>query len=275
MLAYLGSKGALVGFKCPSAVDISKPRQVSYKRTLGGRVKAQYGPTVRREWQVGIETSTPAEVAALQGLSGFMFGPPPWVWIDPWAQVTNLLTPEQSMPGVSNPGTWFGDVVAGGAVTIPGLGRITESLVGAGPVTFPYYGGAHDRIPVVPGQPLTVAVYGSGTGTGTVTVGLFDANGAGINTYSTNYSIDGTMRRYKHTMASVPNGAATAYIRATGFATVALPSATWTKDLADWSPGNGCRSAIVEGLSESVQLAVREVAGLRRSGLSFTVKEVG
>lgn len=275
MLAYLGPRGSLVGFKCPSSLEITKPRLVNSKVTLGGRVKALYGSRVRREWQVGIGAATPAEVAPLQALSNYLLGAPPWVWIDPWAQVTNLLAPEQSMPGKSNPGTWSGDAVAGGSVDIPGVGRVAESLVGPGPVTFPYFSGALDRFPVIPGKPVTVSVFGSGSGSGTVTLGLFDAGGAGLGTFSTSYTLGSSMKRYKHTLAQVPANAVGATIRATGFSTLALPAATWTKDLAEWSPGNGCRSSITEGLSESILLAVPGAPGLRFSNVKFLVKEVG
>ncbi|OIH86030.1 hypothetical protein BLJ79_04335 [Arthrobacter sp. UCD-GKA] len=276
MTTYIGPRGALVGFRCPSTLEISSQRPASYRRTLGGKVKAQYGHPAKREWQASIGSATPAQMAGLTALAEHLYGPPPWVWVDAWAQVTNLLQPAQSMPGAGNPGTWTGDAIAGGAVTLADGTRPVQSLAsGGGAVTFAYTNGAHDRIPVVPGLPFTGAVYGSGSGSGTVTVGFFDAAGAGLGTSSTTYALTGTPRRLHHTVAKAPTGAATAYVRATGFATLALPSATWTADLAEWTTGKGCGLVVVEGFSESVSHAVRDEPGMRRSGVSFTVKEVG
>lgn len=269
MTAYLGPAGFLAPFKCPSAVSTDQSRPSSSRTTLGGRVKAQRGPVSRRQWSVDISTATPAQVSNLHAM--VEAGTPPWVWVEPYAQVTNVYSPEQSL---LMPGTFSGaGVVEGGAVNVDGV-MAPRSVLHAtgGTVDFGYSDGAPDRPAVVPGVPVTVSAYLRGAGV----LGLSwrDWAGAVITESTTAYS-NAVLARVAMANRTPPAGAATVRIWATGAMQAAMPALTWTPDIAAWSIGRGCNRVVVDGLSEAVQLAVVAEPYMRRSGISFTVREVG
>lgn len=267
MLAYIGSRSqGLVSFKCPSAVDITSDRPVSYKTTLGGQVKAFRGPKSRRTWSVGIGTATPNEIAALQGL--LEYGTPPWVFIEPYAMVTNLLHPEQS---VLMPGTWIGSATVGGAgVTADGT-RFGRSIIASGNVDLHCRNSAYDRLPVVPGVAVSGSFYASGAGTARL---IWINAAGGTVSITTGPAITGTLTR-RIVTATPPDGAVAVQLSANGFTgTITLPAYTFTREPAVWAMGRGCNRVVVEGFSEAVQLATADPA-MRRSSISFTAREVG
>lgn len=266
MLAYLGPSGGLVPFKCPSSVEISGERPASYRVTLGGRVKGFRGAKSRRAWSAGIGTATPSEISALQAL--IEYGTPPWVWVEPYAMVTNLLHPEQS---VLLPGTWIGSATVGGAgVTADGT-RFGRSLIASGNVDLHCRASGYDRLPVVPGVPVSASVYGSGTGY----VRLVWLNSAGgFISNSDGASSTGTLTR-RTIGATPPANAVSAQLVSVGLTQITLPAYTFTKTPAVWSIGRGCNRVSVDGLSEAVQMAVADDPSMRRSSISFTVREVG
>lgn len=269
MTAYLGPAGGLVPFRCPSAVEISTERAMSYLTTLGGRVKVQRGPVTRRQWQVGLGSATPSEIANLQAL--VEAGTPPWVWADPYAQVTNMFTPEQSTLA---PGTWFGPGSSqGGAVLVEGS-NAPRTVVHAdgGTVTLGLRDGSIDRPAVVPGVPVSASLYARGAGA--LTILWHDSQGALIGSTNRPYE-HATLTRVSATNRMPPAGAVAARLVVTGARQVAMPCISWTVDAPAWSIGRGCTRAVAEGLSESVQIAVRDSSALRRSALTFTVREVG
>lgn len=269
MDAFLGSGGILVPFKCPSDVGITSDRPSTYRTTLGGRVKAQRGPASRRQWSVDLSTATPAQVANLQAL--VEGGKPPWVWVEPYAQVTNLLSPEQS---VLAPGTWAGaGVVQGGAVlTADGVytPRTLQHATG-GTMDFAYRAGSPDRPPVSPGLPVAWSLHLRGQGL--LRLSFRDWAGQIISDRNTAYN---NIALTKTTYTSVaPPGAAAVHLSATGALEAALPVLSWTVDAPAWSIGRGCNRVSSDGLSEAVQLAVRDAPDMRRSSISFTLTEVG
>lgn len=269
MTAYLGAAGSLVPFKCPSSVGIGAARPSSARLTLGGRVKVQRGALSRREWSVDIGTATPDEIANLQALE--LGGTPPWVWVEPYAQVTNMFSPEQSvlLSGTYSGAGW----VEGGAVSVDGASapRSASHSTG-GTVDFGFRGGVSDRPVVVSGVPVTVSVYARGAGV--FGVSWRDWANAVISESTTAYS-SATLTRQSRAGLVPPAGAATARVWVTGAFQVAMPALSWTRDLGVWSVGRGCNRVVLEGLSEAVQIAAVSDPSLRRSGLSFTVREVG
>lgn len=270
MTAYLGPAGNLVAFKCPSdeQIDLSDP--VSLSRTLGGVQKAQYGRRAPRAWKVGISTATPAEIGQLMGLMQGLYGPPPWVYVGPWAQVTNLLTPASSM---MLPGSWTGSVSAGGVVSLEGGARPTFSTVSAN--------GSEVRlpaVPAVPGVPVTGSVWAAGhlvsEGFNTV-LDFLDSGGATISTSFKSHQVPAGVLRRRSVTAIAPEGTTSVVFRVAHALRTALPAVTWTPDLAEWAVGGGAPKVVAHGLSEAVQLAVRDEAYLRRSAASFILEEVG
>ena len=269
MTAYLGQKGALLAFKGPSVSSSEQSRPASYRTTLGGKVKAQRGAASRRQWSVDIATATPGEVGALLAL--IEGGVPPWVWVEPYAQVTNLLTPEQSSLA---PGTWSGPgAVEGGTAASPDGVTAVRTLIhpSGGAMGFALRDGAVDGPPILPGVPIAYSVYVRGSGA--LTISYRDWSGATLTDRAQTYS-NPTFSRASF-LSTPPEGAASVHLRISGALQAGNPAVSWTPDLAEWSPGRGCNRAVVDGVSEAAQLAVRTEPAMRRSQISFTVREVG
>ena len=270
MPAYLGPSGSLVEFTT-SPSSVSEDRPSSYRTTMGGLVKAQRGKLSRRTWSVNISTASPAEVASLQAL--LQGGTPPWVYVDPYAQVTNLYTPDQS---VLMPGTWDSSVafLEGGAVTVGGLTLPRSVSIGtANTIRFGYAGGTVKKSP--PARP-NVRVFASAylRGSGSLFLTYQDYAGNALGSTSPSYNTSGAMTRVS-VSGIPPAGTAGVHFSASGVLQAAGPAVTWTDTVADWSVGRGCLAAVADGLDEAVQLAVREADYLRRSQLPFTIREIG
>jgi len=237
---------------------------------MGGLVKAQRGKVSRRTWAVDVASASPAELASLAAL--LQGGTPPWVYVDPYAQVTNLLTPEQS---VLMPGTWDTSVafVEGGAVTV---GAVTlprsVSINTANTIRFGYRAGVKQSPPAIPNVRVFASAYLRGSGTLVLT--FQDYSGASVGSSSLAYNTAGVMARVS-VSGIPPAGTASVQFNASGCLQAAGPAITWTDTLADWSVGRGCPQAVTEGLNEAVQIAVREADYLRRSQISFSVREIG
>jgi hypothetical protein len=163
--------------------------------------------------------------------------------------------------------------VEAGAVSVDGV-MAPRSVAHAtgGTVDFGYRAGVADRPVVVPGVPVTASVYVRGTGV----LGLSwrDWSGAVISESTAAYA-NASMARASRINRTPPAGAASVRFWATGVLQAAMPALSWTPDLAPWSIGRGCNRVTVDGLSEAVQLAVIADPYMRRSGISFTVREVG
>lgn len=267
MPAYLGPSGSLVEFKCSTTV--SEDRPTSSRRTMGGLVKVQRGKLSRRTWDVDVSTASPAEIASLAAL--LQGGTPPWVYVDPYAQVTNLYTPEQS---VLMPGTWDTSVafLEGGSVTVDGLTLPRSvNIATANTIRFGYVNSVKKSPAAMPGVRVYASAYLRGTGNLVLT--YQDYSGASVGSASLAYN-NATLAR-SSVSGIPPAGTASVQFNASGCLQAAGPSITWTDTLADWSVGRGCLSSVSEGLSEAVQMAVRESNYLRRSQVSFTIREIG
>ncbi|MDN4611957.1 hypothetical protein [Arthrobacter burdickii] len=230
--------------------------------------KAQHGRRAPRAWQVGIGTATPAELGQLMGLMHGLYGPPPWVYVGPWAQVTNLLPPAASM---LLPGSWSGAGVSGGTVTLEGGTRPSYSVLSDT--------GAELRLPAVPvvaGVPVTGSVWGAGSSGCSIHLDFRNATGATLSTASASHAaaVGGPLPRRSVT-GTPPAESVDAVLRVTGALRAAQPAVTWTPDMAAWAAGGGAPKVVARGLSEAVQLAVRDEAYLRRSSASFVLEEVG
>lgn len=271
MSAWIGPVGGLVEvLQYKGGLSVETARPSSTKATLGGRVKVQRGPRSRRVWSASVDGVSPVEAAGLLSLEAG--STPPWVWVDPYAQVTNMLSPEQS---VLSAGSWFGaDAYEGGAaVTADGLlaVRTLTSLAG-GSMDFAYRDGAPDYPAVVEGVPVTGSAYVRGTGS--VHVEFLDWSGAVIGTEFTATYTHGDLARASVT-ATPPEGATSARLYVTGASQAAMPALTWTPAVAGWSTGHGCNRAIVEGLSEAIEFASATDPDMRWQSLNFTVREIG
>lgn len=274
-MAWIGPLGALVEVRTPRGLAPSVARATTYRTTLGGVRKAHQAPRALRQLAVDLSYSTPEQVATLAALVSGEYGPGPFWYVDPWAAVTNLLTPAAS---TLEPGSWTmtGTVVAAGAVPLVGGGRAGRSLAlasTADQVFLPRRNGARDDVPVVPGRRVTASVYATGAAV-SVRIQWVDTAGAGISIATAVGSFAGPALGRVAVTATPPAGAAAMYVVAFGASRIARPAVTWTDEARGWYPGQGMPRCLVSGLDTNVVLAHDDTAG-QGAQHTFAVTEVG
>lgn len=271
MSAWVGPLGALVEFaEYKGSLSVGPASRSSFKRTLGGTVFEQRGPRGRRVWDVST-SADPAQAASFSALVDGAYGPPPWVWVDPLAAVTNLFSPEQALLSQGTYSTGTGITQGGAGFTADGIryGRSVNAL-GAN-VSLHYRDLVVDRLPVLPGVPVTGSVYASGPAY--VRMSWLSEFGSVISSVS-GQAGDGVMTRRTLT-ATPPAGAASVQVIVMNPTALALPSLTWTPFANPWAAGKGCTRATIDGLSEDVEVVDSGRANNQWSSFSFTVQELG
>ncbi|MHA7275370.1 hypothetical protein ACX80O_02385 [Arthrobacter sp. Hz1] len=272
MTAFVGMAGNLLTLEEVDVVDITQTRPRSERMTLDGTINEQRGKTSRRQWNIGLGSSTAAELASLQALELGAFGPPPWVWVEPYAQVTSLLSPEQAVL-LDGSFPTSADVKPGGAgITADGIpfGRSVNITNGAD-VFLHYRRSTPDRLAVRPKIPVVGSVYASGNAY--LKIEFFNAVGTFIGEVSGAAVLGNLSRRI--TAAVAPDGSATAQLRVYGATQLTLPAFTWTREAAPWAVGRGCNRVSLLGLSEAVEAASVDVDAFRRSAMKLTARELG
>lgn len=217
-----------------------------------------------RDWSVDADFTEAGESSGLRWLAEF--GRPPFVWYSPDAVFGNILEPAVAglVSGTHNglegalveveSGIWVKSVIADGTLS----------------VRFPYRSGVVDPVPVVPGRKLTVAGWARGASF-RITVFWTGIDGADLgNSVGADLS-HSVLTRVSWTLTPPP-GAAGMEVRFVGASQVAGPTVSLTSSVTPYSPGKGCKRAVVHGLSEALVL-VTSPASL--SSFSFTVSEVG
>ena len=261
MPAYFGSGGQLFEVKCPASADRVSSRPVSFTRTLGGRVKAFVGQASRRSWSLNVEAGTPQDVSTVEALARTLG---PLVFISPEAAVGNLLSPQASAfePVPAN-------ATDSGVVRLPD-GTVARAIVhsGSGPVTPGDSHGSYEMVPVVPGEQVTVGVWGLN---GSRLTGWWRAADSATQTSFTSpvYSFTGWGWR-EYTM-TVPSNAAFISLTLSTGAQYALPSVSWGTTAAR-ELGTGCPKAVLHDGEFSPIAAHRR---LNRSRITYSVTEVG
>lgn len=261
--AYLGVPGSMFHFaRLRGSASSDTKRTTSYKTTLGGRLRAQVSPQVLREWSCSLPLADVEESALLEGLATGLFGIGPFAWVPVDAAVTNVLSLGAAMPGPAYK-SWSGPGTASGMWHVPGMGVLRHSVIVSGPVTL-------GSAPVVPGIPVTGAVYTAG---GTVVLEVLGADGAVM--VSKRAAIGDSLDpvRARVTAPVVPYGAVSARIRVEGSTQVALPQITWTTSApSSWVPGQGSNQVMIEGYDADLKVISPE--GVPHREISFTVKEL-
>ncbi|MDO5534111.1 MAG: hypothetical protein Q4F65_05620 [Propionibacteriaceae bacterium] len=277
MTSYIGPIGGLVAIDCPSTLVSTVAREQVERVTTSGVVHVQVSPRTRRQWRLDWGVATPAELAGLGALVAGEFGLGPFWFVDPWAQVTNLLPPAASTLEVAAPG----DRSVGGPAVLPGGTRVGRTmLIGdpAAPTVLPWVSTTEPaRVPVVAGVPVTGSLWGLGAGAVQVRLAWYDAAGAHLS--STPWaSVQSSGRMVRAHQSTLPvAGAASVMVTVMGASRVARPAITWTDTLMDWHVGQGAHSVVVPAdLAQDVILATREprLHG-RLASASTTIREVG
>lgn len=268
--AFLGPLGALVEFvHYKGGLSSQDSRDVSFKRTLGGGRKAFMGPNLGlREWSVSTKGLGPEQFAQFELLAAGAYGSPPFWWVDPAAQVTNVLSPRMSMPGFGNEFAFSGG--SAGTMVIPGLGPVPAVTVPAGAILKVAL-----ATPVVAGVPLTGAVYVSGNSAGSIRAQFLNSSGTWTHDSVSQVTFGAPARISTSSVARDGDQTLDLRITSAGAFTVALPSVTWTPNLLPWSKGRGARRTVVHGISDEVVNADATTSTGRIIDFSFTVTEVG
>lgn len=275
MSAFLGPRGGLVEFKCPSAESVQFAERSSFRSTLGGRVVEQRGPRPRRVWSVSVDAATPDQIAGLESL--YLLNPSgDWWFLPPDALSVNMLTPAESllMPGTYQPAaSEGGPSIADDGFRIPSTVLVpasTSAYLGIGDSASVRRG-----VPVIAGRTYTASVYGNGSG-GTVSMVFRNSSDVTISTVNSEPMTSARARR--SVTAVAPVGAVEVLLRFNSASTAVrfgAPALTAGAGLTGWGVGRGCRSSSVDGLSAAVTHAVQGIAGLNLADYSFTVQEVG
>jgi hypothetical protein len=262
-----GPVDGLVQLHGSSSVEVTRPARVKKSVALSGRVSVQRGPEPRREWAVSVESAYPEHVQLLQGVEYGAYGPGPFVWYDELAQVTNMLTPGESM---LRAGSWTGGAFGGAGVAADKTPYLVSRTADVGASVF-----LSERIAVPAEMPVTVSAYVSThpTTAATLRVREWDPEGVFFNTHTF------TVPAGTHAGRAVVSFKTSVRTRTLSFnildpLMVTMPAVTLTDKALPWATGLGCRSAVVELPGHSVGKAVAHPNG-RRMGYSMTIHELG
>lgn len=263
----IGPPGGLIQLHGSSSVDVSRPGRVTKRVALSGRVTAQRGPAPRREWSVDVSSAYPEHFQALQQMEAGLLGPGPYSFYDEYAQVTNMLSPAQS---VMSPGLWSGGAQGGAGTAGDGTPYLRSITAGIGATV-----SLVDPVAVPGGFPLTVAAYLSTHPANSATLHFDELDPEGTVVGSHQASI-GADQHAVRTNVSIVTGLRTVRIRVrvVGALMTSLPSVTLTDRPLPWGYGAGCHAATFELPGHSVQKAVPHPNG-RRASYSMTVHELG
>lgn len=187
------------------------------------------GPRLRT-WQVDTTALTSEQAGALAELAEGAWGYGPFIFVPCSAHGSNVLTPAQSqLEGVAN----------SGPVTLPNGIVAPRSVVGGASVTLA------DKVPVIPGKPVTVSLYMAG---GSATVSFKNLTGSAVGSRPLTPTGD-LIQRVSVTAPSVPATARYATITATGYTALARPQLSWTSEPVPWAAGGGAAQVVIQNSS--------------------------
>lgn len=274
-IALLGPVGGLEKVAATTSEPVESEPRVILSRAISGRVSAQILPRPRRAWGCAEDTVTPEDAALLESLApghGSTLGSG-FVWYSSYAQVTNLLTPDE---GWMLGSTWTGGTVGGGGRTGDGTRYTVSRVAAAGQSVF-----LTDRLAVPTGTPVTVSAYVSThAGTpATLRVREWDAAGVvlDVNQYTHTATVPAGVSTQRAVVSLVTSPlTATVSINIIDPLMVAAPAATLTRGVQPWASGRGCRTAVPILTGEDPQLGVETPTNwARRHARSFTIHELG
>lgn len=256
MTGYLGTTARMVPVAPASAQSEARSDRFVVQQAASRRWAfdtARRGGVQGREWGVDLGLLDAAEMSVVDEFVQGAWGPGPFRWVSCAAHDSNVLTPGQSILALLDSGTGM-DTAAGWA---------PRSVLGPGRVVLA------ERVPVIAGIPVTVAV--ETTGAATLTV-VFRSGAGGIVSTQT-VAASGTLaQRLVYSAPSVLSTARTVDIEVSGHIRAARPQVTWTRGPRPWVPGRGAEQVIIQsGVSDPV---VINPAGGYWSG-SLSLIEVG
>jgi len=259
--AFIVSGGSLLEVGCPSRLDRSTEQQVSRTTTLGGKVKVHIRRGGRRSWSIDVGVASPREVSTIEAVARFMgeVG-----WYGPDAAIGNLLSPQASGFDITPD-----NALDSGLVQLPD-GTVARSVAhtGTGGVSPGDAHGGYERVPVRPGEPVTVGAWGMSG----IRLSGFWHDSAGNRL--TNFVFPGQSFQdwqWRESTLTPPAGAAFVNLTLNNGVQYAVPSISWGTT-AKRELGTGCPKAIIHSPSHS-PLAMTSRANYTDS--SYSVTEVG
>ena len=256
MTGYLGTVARMVPAVPAAAQSEARPERFVVQAAASRRWAfdtARRGGGQAREWSVDLSLLDAAEMAAVDEFVQGAWGPGPFRWVSCAAHDTNVLTPAQSTLALLDAGSGM-DTATGWS---------PRSVLGPGPVVLA------EQVPVIPGEPVTVAV--DTTGAATLTVTFRSAAGGVVATPSR--TATGTLaQRLVYSAPSVAPEARTVDVEVSGHLRAARPQVTWTRDPRPWVPGRGAEQVVIQSGSTD-PLVINRLGGYWAGSVSLV--EVG
>lgn len=264
-MEYLGALGRLVALRCASTERTSVAPRYVERVTVEGRRKVQAFPASNRTWDVQWGLADPSEMTPLHAFASGAWGVGPWHWVPVQARVGNMLTPREAqlLEFVANP-VWADGGPVRDATGAWQARSISSSLTGI-------FGQLFRGIPAIPGQKITWSADVQGDGPA-LALGFTNAGGTNFNAVYGTAPATAGMTRQSLTV-TVPDGAVSVYLGLQpSVSRMTRPQLTWTDGPVPYSPGHGCRAAVIDGVAEDLILATSRAT---YSSTGFTVMEVG
>lgn len=230
MTGYLGSTARMVPAVPAAAQAEVSPERFTVQATASKRWAfdtSRRGGVRPREWSVDLGLLDAREMAVLDEFVQGAWGSGPFRWVSCAAHDTNVLTPAQSI---------LADLDAGAGMDTA-AGYAPRSVIGPGAVVLA------ERVPVIPGKPVTVTV--DTTGAATLTVVFRSGTGSVVST-QTAAAAGVLAQRLTYTAPSVPATARTVDIEVSGHTRAARPQVTWTAEARPWGPGRGAEAVVIQ-----------------------------
>lgn len=230
MTGYLGTTARMVPVAPASAQSEVRPERFVVQAAASRRWAfdtARRGGVQSREWAVELGLLDAAEMSAVDEFVQGAWGPGPFRWVSCAAHDSNVLTPGQSILASLDAGT--------GVDTVTGWSP--RSVLGPSPVLLA------ERVPVIPGRPVTVAVETSGAATLTV---VFRNGSGGVVSTQTRAAVGTLAQRITYTAPAVVSTARTVDVQVSGHTRASRPQVTWTADARPWAPGRGAEQVLIQ-----------------------------
>ena len=245
--------------------------QTNVKYTPAGQPRAQVADTrPYREASFKIDNALVHEVSPLHDLINSDAGP--FIMVEPFAQVTNLLTPEASnftsLNNYNRGGRWR----VSGDPTTPFVPHVILNDAASSTNEAQLWTGAGPTPPTP--RPMTASAYIGGTDAWVIMM-FVDMDNNWISwANSPKVTSLGSLHRLSVT-ATPPSNAVGAWV-ITAHANVAARAAlTWTPFATDWTIGGLAQQCVVTGVNDTVGQAGYGRGWTRRASVGFTVTEVG
>ena len=256
MTGYLGTTARMVPVAAASAQSEARPDRFVVQQAASRRWAfdtARRGGVQGREWAVDLGLLDAAEMSAMDEFVQGAWGPGPFRWVSCAAHDSNVLTPGQSILASLDAGAGMDTVSGWSPRSVLGPGRVVLA----------------ERVPVIPGRPVTVTV--DTTGAATLTV-VFRNGTGGIVSTQTRTATGTLAQRLIYSAPSVLSTARTVDIEVSGHVRASRPQATWTREARPWVPGRGAEAVVIQsGVADP--LVINPTGGYWSGSLSLI--EVG